>query len=399
MAGTWRKEPRKLASGTTWRLVRGREEGRVRLNLGHINEAEAERAREAIQKLEDAGNVQGVLALHARDEAAAVLYLVGDPTAAALMPEVARDYGAMPLREYFEAIYSPWRSETKHRGWRSESGHWSRILAELGDTKLRDIDAHVVADYLDAMRAERGPRSGQAAAGNTKRIRRAAVQALLIRAERQRHIERAPDLSRFRLEGSTKTVLERSDPLTLDELICLMDVSEPKHRAMWAVGAGEGLRPSELMRVRWVDVSLDRRTLAVRGDGEGRGKTELATDTIPLTPIAFDELRAWWVRQGQPATGVVFPSGEEGAAYLSESGFKRALATAARKAGIERPVTPYLLRHSFATIAWSLGIEKDTARRVMRHEDEKMLDKVYCRPRPEDLVAKVAAFARPKEEA
>ena len=79
-------------------------------------------------------------------------------------------------------------------------------------------------------------------------------------------------------------------------------------------------------------------------------------------------------------------------AYASITGYKHALETAARKAEIEHKVHPYLLRDSFATIAWSLGIEMDVARRILRHADETMLREVYCRPRPADLVAKVAAF-------
>ena len=42
--------------------------------------------------------------------------------------------------------------------------------------------------------------------------------------------------------------------------------------------------------------------------------------------------------------------------------------------------------------AWSLGIERDVTRRILRHVDEKMLDEVYCRPRPEELAERVKAF-------
>ncbi len=72
--------------------------------------------------------------------------------------------------------------------------------------------------------------------------------------------------------------------------------------------------------------------------------------------------------------------------------YKKSLATTAEKAEIDQHVTPYLLRHSFATIAWSLGIPQDVARRVMRHTTNAMLDKVYCRPRPQDLVELVSSF-------
>ena len=88
----------------------------------------------------------------------------------------------------------------------------------------------------------------------------------------------------------------------------------------------------------------------------------------------------------------MFPANKRGEPYTSVSGYKRSLETAAERAAIGHKVTPYLLRDSFATIAWSLGIDKDVARRILRHTDEKMLDEVYCRPRPADLVERVAAF-------
>jgi len=42
-------------------------------------------------------------------------------------------------------------------------------------------------------------------------------------------------------------------------------------------------------------------------------------------------------------------------------------------------VTPYLFRHAFATLSWLFKLDKDVARRVLRHRDSKMLDQVYCR--------------------
>jgi integrase len=392
MGDRWRKEAVKSPGGTSWRLLRGRNDDRIRANLGRISERDAEKALVRMQAEEDGGTVQRVLALHESDPAAAVGYLVGDPAVVALLPDPPIDYSVMPLREYFDKIYKPWRSVEARRGWRSEAGHWRRILAELGVLRLREVDAHVVADYLDGMKSERGPRAGLAASGNTKRLHRAALQALVIRAERLRHLERAPDLGRFRLKGSTRTVIERSDPLSLDELAALLDASGPQHRAMWAVGAGQGLRPSELLRMRWEDVRWSSRTLLVRGDSDGEGKTTASVAEIPMTPIAFRELEVWWRAKGKPETGPAFLAG--GRAYRSESGYKRSLAGAAQRAGIARPVTPYLLRHSFATIAWSVGVEKDVARRILRHTDERMLDEVYCRPRPADLVERVSKFDR-----
>jgi hypothetical protein len=55
-------------------------------------------------------------------------------------------------------------------------------------------------------------------------------------------------------------------------------------------------------------------------------------DKIPMTPLAYRELQAWWMRQGQPGGGVVFPAeartGGDEEGYASRSAYRRALATA-----------------------------------------------------------------------
>lgn len=390
MGASWRLDKQRRPKGTYYTLVIGSRDTRRAVSLGYVVEAAADAARRALQAEQDAGTVGRVLALHETDPEAVIAYLTGDQE---LELELGPDYASMTLAEYHAVVYAPHRREARPRSWPSEEGHWRRILRELGALPLRKVDAHAVADYLDALRLERDRqgRIGQPASGATKRLHRTAIAALLKVAYRKRHLAVLPDLAVFRIEGSTKPVTPREVPLELAELAALLSAEpDPKHRAMWAVGAGQGLRPGELQRIRWEHVDWTDRTLEISGT-----KTAASAAEVPLTPIAFDELRAWWVRCGQPTEGVVFWGRAPGEPYLSVSGYKGALARAAVRARIDRPVFPYLLRASFVTIAWSLGVEKDVTRRIGRWTDEKMLDDVYCRPRPKDLVARVAAFTLP----
>jgi integrase len=402
----WRLGSKERTKGRYWWVETGRGADRRQLVLGYLTEAEAKQALATMNREEEAteGTPQHgrIFVYYKDDPAGAIHYLVtGDGARARFGPEPV-DHGALVLKQYYETIYKPARSVKRPRSWVNEEGHWRQILPVLGHVRLREVDAHLVADYVDELRVTRGEGGERPASGTTKRLHRSAVQALLKYAHRQRHIPEHVDLAVFPIEGSTRRVTVKPDPLTLDELVKLMDASTPKHRAMWAVGAGEGLRPSELRRLRWEDVRWATRTLVVRGDDEGLGKTALSVAEIPLTPIAHRELMAWWMRGAQPESGVMFPSdvrgGEKGAEakpYTSETAYRRALKNAAKRAKIGRRVNMYLLRDSFATIAWSLGIDMDVARRILRHADETMLREVYCRPRPADLVARVAAFDVP----
>jgi integrase len=388
----WRVEARPWTTGTHYRLLTGRDGTRVRVNLGLVSREQAEVALVRLQRLEDEERIARWLGWYGPAPDDAVAALVSDvDLARALDPRP--DFGAMPLTEYVDACYREWRAADRPRTWKREAWVLDQVLLDLGRHRLREVDAHVVADYLDRLVCRSGARKGKAMAGNTKRLRRAAVQAVLHRAYRLKHIPTEPDLAVFELRDSTKTVRAKSEPLTMDELFALMDASSPRHRAMWATGAGQGLRPSELVRLDWQGVDWRAGTIAIPPDETGEGKTDESVAVVPMTPLVLDELRLWWVAQGQPARGLMFPSAT-GARY-AEGGFRRALKDAAKRAGLVRVVNPYLLRDSFATICWALDIDMDSTRRMMRHADEAMLRRVYQRPRPAELAARMARFVRP----
>lgn len=382
MSRNWYPAKVEYKRGTYWNVRASDGRGKkVNLSLGYVTEEAARRAAELMTQAEADGRAAQIRELHAQDREKAILLLTDSSVDIAV--EVQPDFGRMSVREYFDAEFASWRAAKVPASWRTEERRWEKIIAGIGDVELRDVDAHVVADYLDGLVSKRGPRTGQPLSGNTRRLYRASIKAMLHRAFRLRHIAALPDLGVFRIEGSTRRVQKKPAPLTIEEVVTLMDASAPKHRAMWAVGAGQGLRPSELVRIRWEDVDLERRTLAVRGT-----KTEASEAVIPLTGLARRELSVWM--EGRDPFGLVFPS-ESGGMY-ADQGYRKALKTAARAAGIARRVYPYLLRDSFATIAWQLGVDMDIARRILRHTDDTMLREVYCRPRPEDIASFVEAF-------
>lgn len=389
---TWRVEEKRPA---VWRLVSGRGADRIRLELGRIDEREARRCLQAMHDAEKAGQALRVMALAKSQPEAAVRFLLGDAATAELL---GVDFAKLLLADYQPEHYAPWRQAAKPASWRGEATSWARLLKDrpegLGDVRLGELDPRVVFRWLRDLRVL--PRGGAkpsastlrvAPSGAYQRLLRAALQALLTHAYTEGHLETHVRLGELRIAGSTRRSTPAVDPLSLDEVLALLAASTGQHRAMWAVGAGEGLRPSELLRMEWSDVLWSSRTLKVRGT-----KTDMASAEVPLTPLAFDELEAWWAACSRPTGGLVF-AGPAGEPYAS--GYKTALANAARRAGIARSVTPYLLRHSFATIAWSCGVDQDVARRVMRHADTSMLDRIYQRPRPADLVARLAAFKGP----
>lgn len=354
------------------------------VGLGVLTEDEAQRclhhAQEDLEATVGTPREGRLVWLGRQDREALVRYLL-DPDRELIEAvfgdlEVAR--GDLTLAEYKEQIFWSEREKVVAASTlRREKQVWDRIeTTHLGSTRMRRLDARGFERYLEGL-AEQG------LSGRTRAIHRATYKALMDYAERKGDIAGVHRF--FMIRGSTQRTRPQEEPLTIDEVAALLAASKPMRRCMWAVGIGQGLRPSELVRVCWEDVDLEYRVLRVRGT-----KTEESAATIPLTPLAHGELTRFRAACGAPSAGPVFTWNGE-----PIKSFKRALAASAKKAEIEKRVTPYLLRHSFATLAWTLGVERDTARRVLRHSDFKMLDQVYCRPRPQDLVEKVARFALP----
>lgn len=61
------------------------------------------------------------------------------------------------------------------------------------------------------------------------------------------------------------------------------------HCALFAVGIGAGLRPSELLSMRWEDINMQEMTATIRGS-----KTAASQAAIPFTNLAARELMRWY---------------------------------------------------------------------------------------------------------
>ena len=161
--------------------------------------------------------------------------------------------------------------------------------------------------------------------------------------------------------------------LSLEEVERLLDVSDVttaeglRDRAMLELLYATGLRVSELVKLELDDFNFDVGYLAC----EGKGRKERI---VPYGRSA----RKWlerYLQEGRP--GLVKKNEKlNGALFLSRLGkamtrqrFFQILKSCGRRAGIERPLSPHVVRHSFATHLLERGADLRSLQLMLGHSN------------------------------
>ena len=154
----------------------------------------------------------------------------------------------------------------------------------------------------------------------------------------------------------------------VERLLNQPDVSNPaglRDKAMLEVLYATGVRVSELVALRWED--FDPNLGIVRCTGKGN-KERL----IPVGKSALRALEAYVARgrrQLVKNSGVPYLFLNQRGGKLSRVGFWKILARYGRAAGIATPLTPHLVRHSFATHLLERGADLRSIQMMLGHSD------------------------------
>jgi integrase/recombinase XerD len=150
--------------------------------------------------------------------------------------------------------------------------------------------------------------------------------------------------------------------LSAEEITRILDhTANLKHWVRIATFYATGLRCNELRNLKSDDIDSQRMVIHVRA-----GKGGVPRD-IGLSPALLERLRVYW-RRSKPKDWL-FPSKMRPQQPMQRKSIRVACSTAGRRAGIDKPVTPHVFRHSFATHMLEADADLRTIQVLLGHAD------------------------------
>lgn len=205
------------------------------------------------------------------------------------------------------------------------------------------------------------------------------------------------------MEGVVRAKRPRKLPVVLSkgEAALVLRHLSGREWLMASLLYGSGLRLMECLRLRVKDVDFARNEITVRdGKGGKDRKTVLPASLREALKRQVEEVRVVHARDVESGFGAVslpyalarkypnaetqyawqylFPAARRGVDprdgrhkrhHIDEKVLQRAVSGAARLCGLDKPVTPHTLRHSFATHLLESGADIRTIQELLGHKD------------------------------
>ena len=164
-------------------------------------------------------------------------------------------------------------------------------------------------------------------------------------------------VKRPRKEKKIPIVLSRTEALMLINVL-----PNIKHSALLSLAYATGMRRSEVLSVEPGHIDAERKVIKVVA-GKGHKQRQ-----IPISDSLIGMLRNYY-KKYHPKT-FLFEGFKPGKQYTGTS-FAHVVKRAAKKAGINKSISPHVLRHSFATHMLEKGINLKKLQLILGHNAMK----------------------------
>lgn len=147
--------------------------------------------------------------------------------------------------------------------------------------------------------------------------------------------------------------------LSLDEITTFFDaIPSLKYRAILMTAYAAGLRISEVAHLKTTDIDSQRMVIRVN---QGKNRRDRF---VMLSPRLLEILRTYWLN-AHPRDWL-FP-GDIPGHPITTAAIWQACNRARQRSGIQKPITPHVLRHAFATHLLEAGTDVRKIQLLMGH--------------------------------
>ena len=244
------------------------------------------------------------------------------------------------------------------------------VLPHWGVRSVSDVKTVAVEEWL----------KGLPLANGSKAKVRNVMHALFNHAMRHEWAEKNP----ITLVRQSAKRLRTPDVLDVDETKALLSKLENPFWTMVFLAATTGLRVSELLGLKWKDISFDtlefHLSRAIVDGVVGDMKTEASRKPLALDSALAEVLVDWRGRTPYSRDeDWVFASPEKlgQQPYWPDSALRKAVRPAAVRAGIVKHIGWHTFRHSFATLLKANGEDVKVVQESLRHANSRITLDVY----------------------
>lgn len=156
----------------------------------------------------------------------------------------------------------------------------------------------------------------------------------------------------------------------LDSVLGQPHASTPagaRDQAMLELLYATGMRVSELVHLRWEDFEVNLGVVRCRGKGNKERLIPVGKSALRAVEAYARDARPKLVSKKNPLVPYLFLNRRGGP--LSRVGFWKILARYGRQAGIQTPLAPHKVRHSFATHLLERGADLRSIQLMLGHSD------------------------------
>ncbi len=235
-----------------------------------------------------------------------------------------------------------------------------RFLKKNRIARIQDTDTTIILRYLIHLRNQ--------GLGTTSRARHlVTIRGFYRFLVQEKHIP----TNHAKVVDLPKRHVSLPDVLSVDEVKKLLEVPEPvtlagyRDAAMLELLYAAGLRVSELISLKLLDVNLEACFLRVMGKGSRERVVPFGTYAKLRLDDYLQMARPGLLKERISAFLFIARAGKP----MTRQGFWKLLRKYAYKSGLLKHITPHTLRHSFATHLLEGGADLRTVQVMLGHVD------------------------------